>query len=147
MSLRVTPMMYGDIASMTVQSEQVGVNKLVGTQYDEWLLKGGPAFTVRAEGEVIGCLGMVEQWEGRALVWAVLSEDARKHLLALTRVARAYLYTSPFRRIEAAVDAHFRMGCRWAHLLGFELETPRPMPNYFANGNSAYLYAHVARST
>lgn len=142
--LLVAPMKVGDMASLRPQGHQVSVSELVGADYDKWLIAGGPCFTARrADGQVIGCMGVVEQWDGRGMAWAVLDREAGPHLLALTRDSRDFFDSMAYRRIEAYIDPQFPQGRRWVHLLGFTLETDVPMRNFFANGNSAYLYARV----
>jgi len=103
----------------------------------------GLAWTAFADGEPLACAGLVEVWEGRAYAWAILSVDAGRYMLALTRGIRSRLAAAPFRRIEMAVDAGFAAGARWAQLLGFRCETPEPMTAYLPNGRAAYLYART----
>jgi len=103
----------------------------------------GRAWTAMADGAPVACGGLVEVWTGRAYAWALLSESAGPHMLALTRAIRSGLAQSPFRRVEMAVDAGFDAGRRWAELLGFRLETPEPMRAFLPNGRDAYLFART----
>lgn len=103
----------------------------------------GEAYTGMVDGRPIGCAGVVEMWQGRALAWALLSEDAGPHMIAVTRAIRFFLGTVPFRRVEMAVDAEFPAAIRWAEMLGFERETPEPMRAYTPDGRACYQYARV----
>lgn len=103
----------------------------------------GHAWTALDGEEPIACAGVVEVWQGRAYAWALLSEHAGRHMLALTREIRSRLSRLPFRRVEMAVDAGFDAGARWALMLGFRLETPEPMRGYLPHGRSAFLFARV----
>lgn len=103
----------------------------------------GYAWTALDDGEPMACAGVVEVWQGRAYAWALLSEHAGRHMLALTREIRFRLARLPFRRVEMAVDAGFDAGARWARMLGFRLETPEPMRGYLPHGHDAFLFARV----
>jgi len=94
------------------------------------------------EKEVVSA-GIVQLWEGRAYVWALLSVHAARHMLEITRIIKLGLDTSPYSRIEMYVDERFEQGQRWAEMLGFEKETEKPMRNYLPGGRGAYLYARV----
>jgi hypothetical protein len=103
----------------------------------------GDAWTGLVDGRPVGCAGVVKVWDGRGYAWALLGVDAKHHMKAITRAVRRGLETTNYRRIEMAVDAGFDAGCHWARMLGFELETPRPMRAYLPNGNDAWLYVRV----
>ena len=105
----------------------------------------GDAWAALHDGKPIACGGLVKVWEGRAYAWALLGNDARRHMLALTRATRRGLETGGFRRVEMAVQAGFEQGEHWARLLGFSRETPEPMRAYLPNGQDAYLYAKVSK--
>jgi len=104
----------------------------------------GQAWTAMVADVPMACAGIVEVWTGRSYCWALLSADVGPHLLALTRAIRSRLAALPLRRVEMAVDAGFAPGCRWAEMLGFVRETPRPMRSYLPNGRDAWLYARVS---
>jgi|JI9StandDraft_2_1071091.scaffolds.fasta_scaffold04911_5 hypothetical protein len=103
----------------------------------------GWAWTGMVDGVPVACAGLVEVWQGRAYAWALLARTAGPWMAAITRAVRRALKASTFDRIEMAVDAGFVAGQRWALLLGFELETPRPLRRYLPGGRDAYLYAMV----
>lgn len=124
------------VAALDVQDAQrVDAHDLSG-QY-------GMAFTALSDGQPIACAGVLEVWAGRGYAWALLGKECGRHFLAIHRAVNRGLVLSGLRRIEMAVDAEFLPGCRWAHLLGFRLETPDPMRAFLPNGRSAYLYARV----
>lgn len=64
-------------------------------------------------------------------------------MLNLTRAAVRHMDAMALPRVEMYVEEGFDAGHRWARLLGFELETERPMRNYLPGRRSAYLYARV----
>jgi hypothetical protein len=99
-----------------------------------------PSFTAMDERPYF-CGGVLPIWAGRGLLWALLSEDAGKHMVALTRGVRRFL-DAQTGRLEAAVDCDFEPGHRWVRMLGFELETPR-MRAFKADGRDAAMYVRV----
>jgi len=101
------------------------------------------SFTVLFGGRPAMCVGWVELYPTRALVWAVLARDAGRHMTALTRFGRRLVDGLPYRRVDAEVDAEFGQGCRWLELLGFQRETPNPLRAYNAHGGDSYIYAKV----
>jgi len=141
--LVIAPMKVGDMAGLRPQDHQISVGELVGADYDRWLLSGGPGFTAWSGSSPVGCFGVVEQWDGRGMAWAVLDASAGPHLLPITRAARTWFDSMAYRRVEAYIDTQFPQGRRWVHLLGFTLEADIPMRKFFANGHDAYLYARV----
>jgi hypothetical protein len=90
----------------------------------------GPCWTALANGRPICCAGFNEFWEGRSEAWAILSRDAGKHMVWLTRQILQALDVHPAERIEAKTEAGAAPSARWAALLGFECEGP-PLRRYY----------------
>ena len=144
LQLLVSPFEVDDLNQFTPQAQQLGVSEVSHETYARYLMDNGDAFTVRRpDGRIVCVLGLLDQWEGRALAWAIMAHDAGDRMLPLSRAIRAYLARSKHRRLEAYIDEGFQQGHRWAALLGFHNETPRPMQGFYPNGNAAYLYARV----
>jgi RimJ/RimL family protein N-acetyltransferase len=100
------------------------------------------SFTATVDGEIVACIGLIEFWPGRRMVWAYLSAGAGPHLLALTRRIRSWMRFFGKGRIEAAIDPQFEASVRWALLLGFQNETPFGMEEWIP-GKTFHLYARV----
>lgn len=64
-------------------------------------------------------------------------------MVALTRAVRRVLDAPGYKRLEMCVDAEHPAAIRWAELLGFERETPKPMRAFTPAGRAAYLYGRV----
>jgi hypothetical protein len=136
----------GDLQELGKRQTGLLAGTMNNPKHTATLMKSTVGYTLRDEGRVLGCIGIMPIWPGRGTVWAVLDYDRIKpaHMLALTRIGRKYLTElSPFRRIEATVVADFAAGIKWLELLGFKKETPEPMQAYGPNGEAHYLYALV----
>lgn len=89
--------------------------------------------------EVLGCGGVIEMWEGRAVAWAMLAGNIGNRFLLIHRAVKKFFDTVDYRRIEATVDVGFNPGVRWVEMLGFRLETER-MKGFLPNGADAAMY-------
>ena len=110
-----------DLFALALQPRQKQVF-VATTEYAESLVQAGPAFSVHADDELIGCVGLMNQWDGYARAYAFLGENAGKHLLSFTRQVKPWLAARPERRIDAAVETDFVQGLKWARCLGFQFE-------------------------
>lgn len=86
-------------------------------------LESGDSWTGMADGEVIGCAGLVKQWPGRFLAWAYFNARSRAHALFIARSCRERL-DGIAGRVEMTVREDFALGHKFARALGFEVETP-----------------------
>lgn len=101
----------------------------------------GDAWAFKHRGMVVGIGGLTPIWQGRAMAWIVMDKDSGRGMIALTRFLPHFIDAHGFQRVEMWVAAGFDIGFRWAQLLGFELETPKPMRKYLADGGDAYLFS------
>lgn len=110
------------------------------------LLENHFAGTVMWNGEPILCGGAVPEWEGRALVWAILDERITpKMFREIHTIVKDFLNGLPFRRIEAYVDIDFTAGHRWMRSLGFKREDKDGMEAFQVNGGTCAMYARIKR--
>lgn len=101
----------------SIQLQQM--QSLVRSEVKPEELEKTEAITGMVGDEVIFCFGRVRQWEGRWVVWAMLSNKANRHMVSITRAAkRALLVCSG--RVELVVQHEFQEAHRWAHMLGFQ---------------------------
>lgn len=105
------------------------------------LSDAGLAWTVEKNGEILAIAGLAPQWTGRAIAWALISEDAGKCFHSIHKAVKRFLDSSEFLRIEANVDMEFEAGHRWMELLGFQLEGF--MRAYRPDGADMFLYARI----
>ena len=80
-------------------------------------------WTAVADGLPIASGGTLELWPGRHLAWAVLGDQARKNILAVSRTELEVVGRARG-RIECTVRSDFVPGQQWAKLLGFRVESP-----------------------
>jgi len=100
------------------------------------------SFTVMADGRAVACGGVLPIWNDRAMVWAIMAQDAGKYMGAITRAAKSILEAAPYNRIEADTLCEFKEGHRWLRMLGFTLEAER-LRAYRGDGVDCALYARV----
>lgn len=112
-------------------------------QFGEQLAELDHTWTVLHEGRVLACAGVIPIWSGRGHLWAYLSDDAGKHMLAITREVLRKLDEVKLPRYEAEVAEGFVAAHRWVQMLGFHCETPGGMRGFFPDRSTGYLYSKV----
>jgi hypothetical protein len=123
-----------------VQGAQLREVSLVPLSYDS--VPPGPALTARQGDRILICGGIVKQTPTRGECWALLSPEAGRHMLELTRAVKRFIEMHPWRRLEATVEEEFGAGCRWVELLGFGFESR--LPQYGLDGETHLRYARIA---
>lgn len=84
----------------------------------------------------------VVQWEGLAIGFATLTEEAGPSLISITRRVRQVIESIPdVRRFQMTVRADFEQGNRWARMLGCESEGI--LRSYGKNGEDHVMYARL----
>jgi hypothetical protein len=109
-------------------------------------LAAGPGFAViaRAGQKVVCCCGLIIPWPGRAMVWAILDQEARRHMVALHRWASHILDTVPMRRMELILAADdVEPVFRWVRMLGFSCEAH--MESFYSASRDGWLYVKIQR--
>lgn len=134
--IRVEPFTVDHLRRLDLQDAQQYLAPHVNWD-DMKYLCGDGAFAMVDGDEVVACYGLLPVTAQRAVTWAFLGNAAGKHMLRLTRSAKAVMACSPFPRIEALVDVEFEAAHRWVRLLGFQLETPRKRAYRVDGGDSA----------
>lgn len=138
----IVPMTAAHLATLSLQPAQQLFSEIVRQPaYVQSLIDGGPAYALVDGDEVFATAGLLPQWEGRAVAWALVSEAAGRRMVELHRAVLRCFEMHPFRRVETTVATHFEEGHRWARLLGFEREGT--MRGYAPNGTDCDLYARV----
>lgn len=129
--MKIVPYQPFHMACMKVQKAQASTYLAPPEQHC------GESITGMIGDRPIFCAGRIAQWEGRYILWAVLSEDARKHMLAVTRELMFFIELCKG-RLEIIVDSKFEAAHRWAKLLGFRLHHHEEM--FLPDGGDADIY-------
>jgi len=139
----IIPMMPIHVEDMTLQPGQMDMAEIISEEgYSDWLASIPNSYSLMKDGECLACGGIIEQFDGRALAWALISNKLNgTDLILVTKLVKRELAKYNYKRIEAIVRDGFEQGHRWARLLGFRCETPDGMLNWFNDGAKAYLYA------
>lgn len=101
----------------------------------------GPAVSAFDGDRILICGGIAKITNTNGVCWALLSEEAGKHMHSLHFAVKRFITLQPWRRLEASVEKNFEAGCRWVQLLGFEMEGE--MRGYGPNGETHLRYARV----
>lgn len=88
-------------------------------RFGEAVLAAGPAWACVDCEHVYAAAGLAEE-AGRTVAWAILGGDLSRHMVRITRAARARLKTLGDRPVEAHIRHGHELGEKWAALLGFE---------------------------
>jgi hypothetical protein len=131
-----------DLHALSLQREQSGLQGVIlGEGYGESLAAVGEAFTATSNGEIIACIGTIPQWANYSRAWALLSGNAGRCMVPLTRRIATWLRFHNPGRIDTQVHCDFPQAMRWAEMLGFENEGR--MKKYDPSRRDCYLYAQV----
>lgn len=109
--------------------------------YGPSLAQAGPAYAAVDGDTVVACAGLIHQWPGRAVAWALIAAEAGPHMVSIHKAVRRAMDIFEARRIETAVATNFEQGHRWVKMLGFEREGT--MRAYTPDGRDCDLYAMI----
>lgn len=140
----VVPFMSLHLEGFKAQDDQGLVNKyMISKEYIETISQYGQVYTGCVDGKPMIFAGMVQVHPHIGMLWAILSEDCRHHMIGATRAVKEFLEKhNHIPRLETAVKRDFKEGHRWAKMLGFVNETPEiGMRNYSEEGHTYDLYA------
>ncbi len=102
---------------------------------------GGPAYSAFVGLEVVACAGVIQQWEGRAQAWSLLSVSVPHYARPVFAATKRFLLSYESRRIECTVDPRSAAAKNWARHLGFTYEGL--MQAYTPQGDDMELWALV----
>lgn len=140
--MKIVPFEPWHLEKLTLQpSQNLLQPDLANPAYGANLASAGPAYSGVVGDEVFACMGLIPQWEGRAIAWGLIAKETGPYFLKVTKAVFRTMELHPFRRIEASVKSDFVQGHRWAQMLGFKREGT--MRAYAPNGDDHDLYARV----
>jgi hypothetical protein len=145
MMVEFIPFEPSHLTALQLQAAQAYLQALIAKPEYGAAMTGPHAWTGIADGRVAGCAGILEQWPGRAICWALLGREIRtRDFLRVHHKVEAVLrrvHGEGTRRVETSVDAAFDAGHRWVRALGFAPEGL--MRCYSPDGRDHVLYAHL----
>lgn len=113
-------------------------------EHAEYLETLDVAHTLMRGEKILCCAGLVPQWEGRVIAWAMMARKIGRDYIYIHRAVERWLKLSNIRRIETTVDCSFTNGIRWAEMLGFVNETPDGMKGFAIDGRPHFMFARVS---
>lgn len=137
----VVPFEPEHLDEIMLQPSQADVFSYFDATYGRALKATGPCFTGVKDGRILGCAGVVKQWENRAVAWSLLAGDIGNDFISIHKAVSRFLDMCEFNRVEAYVDADFEQGHRWIRMLGFTPEGR--MRQFNPNGSDAVMYARL----
>lgn len=142
--MRVVPFEPYHIDVLRAQGVQAAQQRSVSqlpASYASVARPPGPALTAYAGERIIIAGGIMKVGERNGICWALLSEDARHHMVWLHYAVKRFITIERWRRLEATVEETFTAGCRWLDLLGFKFEGR--MPGYGDQGETHLRYGRT----
>jgi hypothetical protein len=112
--------------------------------YARGLKNAGIAYTGMLDGEVLFCCGMAKCWEGRWVLWSMLSKKAAKHMLRITRISKRLieLHCNNYGRLEVTVRSDFEQAHRWVKMLGVPFHHHEE--KFLPGGHDADIYVRFS---
>ncbi len=143
--LEFVPFRPEHLGALRLQAAQAYLQPLLARPEYGTALAGPNTWSGTLEGRIAGCAGILPQWPGRAIAWALLTRNlsARHFLRAHHKVLSVLLSAqrSGAQRIETTVDSGFDAGHRWVRALGFR---PEGLMRCFSpEGRDHVLYARI----
>jgi RimJ/RimL family protein N-acetyltransferase len=143
--LEFIPFAPEHLTALRLQAAQAYLQELIAKPEYGAAMAGPHAWTGMADGRIVGSAGILEQWPGRAICWALLGREIRtRDFLRVHHQVEAVLrrvHREGTRRVETSVDAAFDAGHRWVRALGFAPEGL--MRCYSPDGRDHVLYARI----
>jgi hypothetical protein len=139
--MTIEPLIADHVMNVLLQPSQACFASSIDAEYANRLVVSGPAFSAIHNGEVLACAGLIPQWEGRAIAWALVAAEAGPHFVRIHKAVKRFLELQKIRRIETWVYPTFEPAHRWMRLLGFKLEGR--MTAYGPDGSDGDLYARL----
>ena len=144
---------YEPIHALKILDRNVREQDIILTSCPDWekwiefWKTEGPAFTMIANGEVVGCGGITLVGWGKGMAWTLFSSLFYQYKKSVFKGLKIFLdqiiKEKKLRRVEAVVKFGFKDGCHLLEHLGFINETPNGMKKWGPNGEDMYLFGRV----
>ena len=129
------------VLALNLRSAQRKDMEYLNDEYLDMVENHSESYTGLCDGVPVFCYGLTPVWEGRAIAWALIGEDIKKHAKELHETAKYILGNSVYRRIEATIDPTFKTSIRWIERLGFKYECT--FKSYSPSGEDMLSYVRL----
>jgi hypothetical protein len=106
----------------------------------------GQAYTIKDRGQIVGCAGVLDLWNGVGEAWTCLTDESRAKPFFLHRrtykIIREIIKSKVYHRVHAIVCCTEEKPVQWIERLGFVKESV--MKNYGADGSDHAMYVWSA---
>lgn len=109
-----------------------------------------PAFTAEFEGKIVGIGGMLVYWEGKGMMWLMLTAECKRENIfgimafeAIRKKVDELIKKHKMKRVECNVRVDFPKARKMVEALGFKLEGL--MKYYCPDDCDAWLYARITK--
>lgn len=141
MRLIVEPFRADHLRQLISQGVQRAQVNEVSHVPDSYIRPPGLALAVREADLIVLVGGVIPTAPHMGTLWAALSPDAGRYMLALHRGVKRFIDIERRARLEATVAEGFEQGERWLTMLGFEFEGR--MPKYGEDGATYLRYGLI----
>lgn len=101
----------------------------------------GPSFSAFVGAHVVACAGVVEFWQGRSQVWAMVAEDLARYQEPIEEAVTRFLEGYSVRRVECVIDPRAQFALEWASRVGFVFESE--MKGYTPGGDDQLMLVRM----
>lgn len=141
--LEIIPYQAHHLLALELQPAQAEwSNRILRPGYAQVLAENGEAWTGVVDGKVVGCAGLLPQWEGRMIAWAFFSPEIPRAAWPRIVAKMRAVFAVASGRVEAYVVSGHGAGCRLVQLLGFKVEGR--MAKFAPDGSDCFMYAKVS---
>jgi len=137
----VEPFSPDHFRELTLQPHQAAWQSTLASQDWTHLGEKGEAWTGLVDGKPVACIGVADMGFGRGEAWALLSQDAGRSMLQITRAVERWLRVGPYRYLQIHTAESFVAAHRWATMLGFA--SRGCLPGYCENGEDALIWTRT----
>jgi hypothetical protein len=140
--MKIVPFEPNHLERLLLQPSQAIMQEtLTRPEYAKSLYEAGPAYSLVDGDAVFASMGLIPQWEHRAIAWGLIAKEAGPHFRTIHKAVLRTMEIHPYRRIETSVACDFEQGHRWARMLGFEREGR--MRAFTPDGHDCDLYGRI----
>lgn len=119
--------------------------------FAEMYRQRGDAYTIRQDGNLIGCAGVLEMWPGVAEAWTLLTDEAKAAPFWLHTRTKSFLLDiirdRKYHRVQAIIKKDDPAAIRWIECLGFTWEADLKRFNPDQTDACMYVFKGVSDGT